>query len=131
MRLILIAVLLLSAGAAQADVRGSVTFSNDEARIIAEWFEGNRYESYDSGKGKKPGKGKGKHKGLPPGIAMNLARGKALPPGIAKRSLPGSLIERLPPVPSGYERVIVDGRVLLVEIATRVIHDVLEDLILG
>jgi hypothetical protein len=32
-------------------------------------------------------------------------------------------------VPSGYERVIVDGRVVLVEVATQVIRDVLEDLI--
>ena len=36
----------------------------------------------------------------------------------------------LPPVSSGYERVIVDGKILLVEIATQVIHDVLTDIIL-
>jgi hypothetical protein len=31
----------------------------------------------------------------------------------------------LPPVHPGYERIVVDGRVLLVDIATQVIHDVL------
>jgi hypothetical protein len=36
-------------------------------------------------------------------------------------------VRQLPPVHSGYERVIVDGRVLLVEIATQLIHDVLMD----
>ena len=56
-------------------------------------------------------------------------KGGWLPPGIAKQQLPADLARRLPPVPSGYERVVVDGRVLLVEIATQVIHDVLEDLI--
>ena len=70
-----------------------------------------------------------KQNALPPGIAKNLARGKPLPPGIAKKALPGDLSRRLPPVRDGYERIIVDGRVLLVEIATQVIHDILVDAI--
>jgi Ni/Co efflux regulator RcnB len=61
---------------------------------------------------------------------MNLQRGKPLPPGIAKQQLPDSLLRRLPRVPSGYERVVVDGKVLLVEIATPVIRDVLTDVFL-
>ncbi len=67
--------------------------------------------------------------GEPTGIARNLERGKPLPPGIAKQVLPGDLSRRLPPVRDGYERLIVDGRVLLVEIATQVIHDILVDAI--
>ncbi|NJD30600.1 MAG: hypothetical protein FIB04_01775 [Gammaproteobacteria bacterium] len=74
----------------------------------------------DPAYGKKP-----KGKPLPPGIAKNLARGKPLPPGIARQQLPPDLVRQLPPVPSGYERVVVDGRVLLVDIATQIIHDVL------
>ena len=74
--------------------------------------------------------GKGKHKSLPPGIAKNLARGKPLPPGIAKRALPGDLAAALPPVRTGHERVIIDGRVLLVEIATQVVRDVLYDIVM-
>ena len=74
--------------------------------------------------------GKGKHKSLPPGIAKNLARGKPLPPGIAKRALPGDLVAALPPVRTGHERVIIDGRVLLVEIATQVVRDVLYDIVM-
>ena len=41
--------------------------------------------------------------------------------------LPQDLQRALPKTPSGYERVVVDGRVLLVEVATQVIHDVLMD----
>jgi hypothetical protein len=70
-----------------------------------------------------------KAKGLPPGIAKNLARGKPLPPGIAKQYLPTGLRDLLPP-PRGFERIIVDGKVLLVEIATRIVHDILTDIIL-
>jgi hypothetical protein len=65
---------------------------------------------------------------LPPGIRKNLARGKPLPPGIAKQVLPRDLEEALP-VRDGYHRVVVGLDVLLVEVATGVIHDVLMDVI--
>lgn len=65
---------------------------------------------------------------LPPGIRRNLARGKSLPPGIAKRSPPAELTSRVG-VPSSYELVEVGLDVLLVEVATGIIHDVLMDVI--
>jgi hypothetical protein len=36
-------------------------------------------------------------------------------------------VRQLPPLPAGYERIIVAGKILLVEIATQVVHDVLTD----
>lgn len=108
---------------AVADVGVSAVFSKGEVSIIAEWYS-------DHGSPTTRGKGGKKSKGLPPGIAKNLARGKPLPPGIAKQVLPQGLLALLPPVPHGYERIIVDGKVLLVEVATRVIHDILVDVIL-
>src|SRR3546814_20296053 len=65
---------------------------------------------------------------LPPGIAKNLARGKPLPPGIAKRGLPNTLTSRLS-IPSGYELLSVGTGVLLVAIGTRIIADVLRDVV--
>lgn len=100
-------------------------FTGAEIEIIRDYYA---RAHQDAGKAKS---GKQSHKALPPGIARNLARGKPLPPGIAKQALPGDLSRRLPPVRDGYERVIVDGRVLLVEIATQVIHDILADLVFG
>ncbi len=121
----LLAALLLAVGAPlpAADLGVSVEFSDEEIRIIGAWYEahGSRYDS---------GKGKHKRKGLPPGIAKNLSRGKPLPPGIAKQHLPDGLVHALPAPPRGYERIIVDGKVLLVEVATQVIHDVLTDIVL-
>jgi len=98
-------------------------FTKDEIRIIATWYQDHDHGTGREAHGKKGG-------GLPPGIAKNLARGKPLPPGIAKQYLPDGLVSVLPPAPRGYERIIVDGKVLLVEIATRVIHDVLSDVVL-
>ena len=123
---VIIAAMVLLVGAppsAMADIGISVEFSDEEIRIIGAW-----YEEHGSNAGR--GGGKNKHKGLPPGIAKNLARGKPLPPGIAKQHLPDGLVHALPAPPRGYERIIVDGKVLLVEIATQVIHDILTDIVL-
>lgn len=113
---------LLSGVSEAGELGVDVRFSSDEVRIIRAYYENRQASS-------KPGKKKGRG-GLPPGIARNLARGKPLPPGIAKQILPGALIGRLPPVHDGYERIIVDGKVLLVEVATQVVRDILTEVIL-
>jgi len=106
------------AGAAEIGV--SVHFSASEISIIRDYYA-------QHGNTGNPGKKGGRQ--LPPGIAKNLARGKALPPGIAKQFLPDELVTRLPPPPAGYERVTIDGKVLLVEVATQIIHDILADIV--
>jgi hypothetical protein len=65
---------------------------------------------------------------LPPGIAMNLARGKPLPPGIAKRTLPPELISTLPVRP-GYEYLAVGNDVVLVNTTTDIIADVISNVL--
>jgi len=112
------AALPADAGVISVDVR----FSTHESQIIREYFDQNPATR---------DKGKKGSKSLPPGIAKNLARGKPLPPGIAKQVLPDALLARLPPAPRGFERIVLDGKVLLIEIATQVIHDVLADAILN
>lgn len=76
------------------------------------------------------GRGNGTSRALPPGIARNLARGKPLPPGIAKQQVPYHVLIQLPTLKDGFEYVVVAGKILLVEIATQVIHDILVDMIL-
>ena len=107
-----------------ADINVSIEFSSGEISIIQNWYRDYGHPTAAHGKGEK------KSKGLPPGISKNLARGKPLPAGIAKQHLPERLRSALPTPRAGYERIIVDGKVLLVEIATQVIHDMLEDVIL-
>jgi len=99
-----------------------VVFTDGEAAIISAYYS-ERQPNQARGK-----KGRG---GLPPGIARNLARGKPLPPGIAKDHLPQDLQAQLPPAPDGYERIVVAGKVLLVEIATQMIHDALLEAVLN
>lgn len=63
---------------------------------------------------------------LPPGIRMNLARGKPLPSGIAKKLGGGAFRDHLPRY-SGYEWQTAGTDLILVSIATGVIADILYD----
>lgn len=65
---------------------------------------------------------------LPPGIAKNVARGKPIPPGIAKRGVPNGLTGQLS-IPKGYELQTVGTDVVLIEAGTRIIADVLKDVL--
>ena len=118
--------LALAAPVSAGEVGVQVVFTDGEASIIRAYYRDHDVSHVSIKNGKNNGS-----KGLPPGIAKNLRRGKPLPPGIAKQVLPTGLIALLPPPPHGFERVELSGKILLVEVATQVIHDVLEDVILG
>jgi len=111
-----------SASTSAGEIGIGVVFSDGEISVIRAYYRD--HTARPAAKGKRG-------KSLPPGILKNLQRGKPLPPGIAKQVLPTGLIDLLPPAPRGYKRMEVSGKVLLVEIATHIIHDVLEDLILN
>ena len=114
-------VLLSASNSATAgEIRARVTFSSAEITVIADYYHEHARSTKKNGKNRKT---------LPPGIAKNLAKGKPLPPGIAKQMLPPDLSDKLPPAADGFERIVVAGKVLLVEIATQVVHDVLTDVL--
>jgi len=88
-----------------------------------------------------PQKGK-KHKALPPGLQKKAARGEPLPPGwqmkIARGEvldaevwqhathLPYELTRTLPPAPEGTVLIKVEGKVVRLYEATRIILDVFD-----
>jgi hypothetical protein len=99
-----------------AGVLGAI-LDDDERRLIRHYF------------GEHPD-AVGKVKELPPGIRKKLARGGAMPPGIAKQALPDGLHRQLPPR-NGQHYEIIGTDVILIETATRVIVDVLKDVLRG
>jgi hypothetical protein len=62
-----------------ADVSVNFTFNSGDHDTFRNYFRTNKITA-------EP---------LPPGIAKNLARGKALPPGIAKKAFPNDLVRGL------------------------------------
>lgn len=60
--------------------------------------------------------------------AKKIVRGEPLIPGTLKRLLPKALEAQLPELEPDYERVIVDGRVLLIDVHAERVHDLVSDL---
>ena len=102
-----------NAASAPAVPGGSFVFSGTERQLISNYFLRNG----------------GYYSELPPGIRRQLVTKGRLPPGIAKKALPPGLAGGLPSVPSGFERMIVGPDVLLVEIATGIIFDIIRDVV--
>lgn len=60
---------------------------------------------------------------LPPGLEKHIQRDGTLPPGLEKRMqpLPYACSDELPNLPSGWDRVILSGRILLLNRERRII----------
>lgn len=67
-----------------------------------------------------------RYRNLPPGLQKKVARGGQLPPGWRKKfeSFPDALESRLPPLPEGYRRGVIDGHAVIYNSRTNVIVDV-------
>jgi hypothetical protein len=107
----------------------SVEITGSERETIKRYFQ------KSSQKVKKPKK-------LPPGLQKKAARGKALPPGWQKKiargevldaevwrhatHFPYELAKRLPPAPEGTVLIKVEGKIIRLYEATRIILDVFD-----
>lgn len=113
-------------------VHAKVVISPGEREIIHSYV---RSCTVAEGPGKKP-------KGLPPGLAKKVARGRDLPPGWQKRCvrgetlpqevfkvchpLPQEVVVKLPPPPAGTILVTINGKVVRLAKATLEILDVFD-----
>jgi hypothetical protein len=133
---------LLTAAPARADDGvlsaaevATIVLTQVEKRIIGDYYRHQYVAWVETEPAAGKGKNRKKHGGLPPGLAKKgtlppglakqLARNGTLPPGLAKRTLPDELLVQLQPRPVGYEFVLVDDRVMLIQAATNLILDVL------
>ncbi|MDF1791569.1 MAG: anti-virulence regulator CigR family protein [Thalassobaculaceae bacterium] len=99
----------VAAAAAAGAVLAGVLLSDADRRVITRYFQTHPQPATS----------------LPPGIAKNLARGKPLPPGIAKKAAPQDLSRQIS-IPSGYALETVGTDVVLIELGTRIVADVLK-----
>ena len=88
---------------------GSISISTGDARRIAERH------------------GYGGYSALPPGVRVNLARGKPLPPGIAKKMVPGPMLRELP-VYAGHEWRVAGDDLILVSLGNGLVVEVMGDI---
>lgn len=67
-----------------------------------------------------------RYRKLPPGLAKKVARGGSLPPGWQKKwePFPIALERGLPPLPSGYQRGVIDGHAVIYSATSGMVIDV-------
>ena len=108
-----------------ADKDRAAYFLPEERRIIFDY-----YHHADASKALPPGLAKRGGK-LPPGLQRQLDRNGKLPPGLQKRlePLPADLESRLPRLPQGWERVILERDVILLDRRTNRVLDIIENVI--
>lgn len=106
-----------SAAQGRGTGRSDTGSRDDEVRIIRAYF---------ANTANLP-PGLAKREKLSPGLEKQLRRNGTLPPGLQKKTtpLPAGLERQLPALPSGHARILVSDRVLVVEIRTQRIVDVL------
>ncbi len=83
----------------------------------------------DKGRGRAKGKGRNKNKGMPPGLARQIKKHGQLPPGLEKKRLPRHIEAKLPPVRKGTERLVAGNDVVLMDIVTGVVLDIISEVI--
>lgn len=132
--LLVLITLPLTTQARDSDTLLGSVFSEIERRTIVEYYRGrfgrpvheqSRQRPTKNQKGLPPGLARRDR--LPPGLEQQLQRNGHLPPGLEKRDLPDGLERLLPPRRAQYRRVVVDNDVLLIEVATGLILDILRD----
>lgn len=104
------------------DVR--VVFSERDIAVIRDYYAPRRGHGHPHGY--PPGLAK-KDK-VPPGHAKKFRRGEPLPRELAWRAMPRELEERLSRLPDGYVRIVVGADIGIMNVRTRVVMDLLEDI---
>jgi hypothetical protein len=102
-------------GDRDATVNLSLTlFSYEQRERITQCFERNP-------EGLPPGLAK--RETLPPGLEKHLRKNGTLPPGLQKKiqPFPSACIADLPRLPSGWVRVIITDRVILLDASKRIV----------
>lgn len=99
-----------------ADVR--VVFTDSDRRLIRDYYRVD-YRSLPPGLAKK-----GK---VPPGHAYRFRVNQPLPPDAVWYYLPQNVERRLSRLPEGYVRITFGGDVAIMNVRTRVIVDLIED----
>jgi len=102
------------------DMRAVIVFSDsDRARILDHYRK--------TGKSKKMPPGLAKRDRLPPGLQRHIAKYGKLPPGLEGRRLAPELERALSRLPAGFVRLQVGGDIVLLNEKTRVVLDVIWD----
>ena len=99
----------------------SAVFTDHDRQVIGNYYARLRVKKVPPGLAKKDT--------LPPGLAKQIVKKGTLPPGLQGRILPQALEARLSQLPDGYTRVIIGANIVILNTSTRVIADIIADVV--
>jgi hypothetical protein len=128
MRLTPLLILLLAAalGGCAYPTAGRVSVGDERGRVDLAFSSQDRILIHDYYRRTLP-PGLARKQSLPPGLQKQLVRRGHLPPGLEGQRLPSDLEGRLTPLPAGYVRLRIGTDVVLVEVGTRLILDLVSN----
>lgn len=106
------------------DMSAVIVFSDSDRGKIRHYYENIK-------KTKTVPPGLAKKQELPPGLQKHVVKHGELPPGLEGRRLPQGLEGTLSHLPAGFVRFRVEGDVVLLNEKTRVVLDVIWDVLHG
>ena len=116
--------------AAFDNVQLNLVFSNHDRDVVHRYYaEKRKYKDKRQRHGftKKAPPGLAKRNHLPPGLQKHIRKNGKLPPGLQGRHLPHRLERYLDPLPENYARLRVGNDIVLLNLLTETILDVIWD----
>ena len=112
--------------AKREEIRAGTYFNDSHRTVVRTYY----VDKYGNGKACPPGLAKKNNGCMPPGQAKAYVVGQPLPTSVRYYSVPQPVLVQLPPAPIGYRYVVVNGDVVLMATASRIIADALTGLLM-
>lgn len=107
------------------EIRQGAYFNDEHRTYVRQYYS----QHYGDGRRCPPGLAKKNNGCLPPGQARKWNVGEPIPRGVTVYSVPQPVLVHLPPPPYGYRYARIGGDIVLVQVQTNVIVDIIQALL--
>lgn len=106
------------------EIKQGAYFNDEHRTYVRQYYS----QHYGDGQRCPPGLARKNNGCLPPGQARKWNVGEPIPRGVAVYSVPQPVLVHLPPPPYGYRYARIGGDVVLVQVQTNIIVDIIQAL---
>ena len=106
------------------EIKQGAYFNDEHRTYVRQYYS----QHYGDGRRCPPGLAKKNNGCLPPGQARKWNVGQPIPRGVTVYSVPQPVLVHLPPPPYGYRYARIGGDIVLVQVQTNIIVDIIQAL---
>jgi Ni/Co efflux regulator RcnB len=107
------------------EIKHGAYFNDEQRSYVRQYYT----QQYGKAGRCPPGLAKKNNGCMPPGQARKWAVGQPLPAGVAVYSVPQPVIVHLAPAPYGYRYARVGGDIVLIQVRTNIVVDIIQALL--